>query len=293
MELGRRSQGLQRYIEEARKSIREIPPDSYNPLRKQDFIGGLVEGLDILYVGDFHPDPRNKELLLEISRQARKNGRKVVWVLETVPAATENDGDGEVALREYYQDGDQVKLFERLRVEESVGADRVSYVNLFETARDENIRIVPAGFSDTEEVYTELRRRGKAGNGVSKQRHIPPEERDRDIAKVVSHTKRTDPDSLICVFYGDHHLSRNHLPTLVETEVLEWSKEAPKSAIVFSSNELVYNNLVEQGKEQDTNIVSLGDSGAYVVINTTPLERRLSRLLNGDYQKDYQTYTTS
>ncbi len=281
-----RSQDLQRYIDEARRSIKEIPPDSYNPLRKQDFIDGLVEGLDILYVGDFHPDPRNKELLLEISRQARKNGRKVVWVLEAVPAVTETDGDGEVAIREYYQDGDQVKLFNKLRVEESVGADRVSYVNLFETARDENIRIVPAGFPDTENVYTEVRRRGKSGNGVSKQRQIPCEERDRDIAKVVSHTKRTDPDSLICVFYGDHHLSRNHLPTLVETEILEWSKEAPKSAIVFSSNEFVYNNLVQQGREHNTNTVSLGDSGAYVVINTTPLERRLSRLLNGDYQKD-------
>ncbi len=281
-----RSQDLQDYIDEARQSIKEILPDSYNPLRKQDFIDGLVEGLDILYVGDFHPDPRNKELLLEISRQARKNGRKVVWVLEAVPAVTENDGEGEVALREYYQGGDQAKLFGRLRVEEYVGADRVSYVNLFETARDENIRIVPAGFPREEAVYTEVRRRGKAGNGVSKQRDIPSEEIDRDVAKVVSHTKRTDPDALICVFYGDHHLSRNHLPTLVETEILEWSKEAPRSAIVFSSNEFVYNNLVEQGREHDSNIVSLGDSGAYVVINTTPLERRLSRLLNGDYQKD-------
>ena len=274
-----RSLELQAYIREAERSIKSIPPDSYRSVARQDFFERLVKETDLLYAGDFHPDPRNKELVLEISRQARKSGRKVVWVLEAVPAVTANDGEGEIAVREYYEDGDQTKLFDRLNIEELIGSDRVNYVNLFETARDESVRIVPAGFPREEVVTTETRRRGKFDRTTSKVRYIPKDETDRKVAKIVSNTRRTDPDALIVVFYGDNHISRDHIPKLVETEILEWSKEASRSAVVFSSDEAVYNNLVSQKIEHQKNIVALGNSGAHVVINTTPLERRLSPVL--------------
>ncbi len=284
---------LQRYIAEARASVESIPHDSYKSLSKNEFFDQVIGETDVLYVGDFHPDPRPKELLLEITRQARQKGRRVVWVLESVPgyANASVDGgtstiSGEDLVRRYFEDGDQTIFFGGLDLEANLGADRVNYVNLFETARDENIPIVAAGVPRGEQTTTTVRRGPRIVQKTAKLRNIKTEDSDPEIAKVVSYTKRTDPDALVCVFYGDHHLSRPHLPEKVDIEVKRWTNKTLKSDIILSTDESVYNRVVIYGTRNDRNIISLGDSGTYVVVNTTPLERRLSTIIDDNHSED-------
>ena len=289
-------QELRRYADESRDSIRRVLDDPYELLTKDSFLERVTAELDVLYVGDFHPDPRPKELLLEITRQARKRGRKVFWVLEAVPvsAMVEEGGEtvslsGEEIMREYFDDGDQTKFFNRLSLEASLGADNVNYVNLFETARDERIRIVPAGVSRDEEITTITRKGGETAR-KTKTKKTSIYHTDEEVAKLVSYVKSTDPTALVCVFDGDHHVTPNHLPSKVDVAVKNWTNQTLKSAIVLSTDEAVYREISKKEANGERNIVSLGNSSVYVVVNTTPLERKLSTIFDRNVDQEREDF---
>ena len=272
------------YNREAREYLDVTDAGLYEPVGKRDFIGDIVsrQTPGILYVGDFHPDSRSKELLIEITRQATQRGRRVTWVLEAVREKHSRE------IRRYRAHGDVNKFLDDIGIEEFLGTDPSSYAHLFNTARSERVSIKPGG---VRRGYTTINVTDDGDELGRKTEQRPKKDVDDDIAEIVANEYITNSDALICVLYGDNHLTPTHIPDRVNEKLKDQRIELPESRILIAAQGSVYDRLLERVADR-TNIFLINrqqveaskglTTKMYAVLNTTPLERSLSRNLNGE-----------
>ena len=272
------------YNTESQSYLDSTNPNSYQPVRKGDFIDDIVsrQTPGILYVGDFHPESRSKELLIEITRQVAERGRRVTWVLEAVREKHSKE------IRRYRAHGDVNRFLDDIGIEEFLGTDPSSYAHLFNTARSERVSIKPGG---VRRGYTTISLTDDDQELGRKTEQRPMKDVDDDIAEIVANEYVTNSDALICVLYGDNHLTPTHLPDRVREKLKEQRIEPPESRIVIAAQGSVYDRLLERDVDRANMYLVNGQqvedskgltTKMYAVLNTTPLERVLSRNLNGE-----------
>jgi uncharacterized iron-regulated protein len=102
--------------------------------------------------------------------------------------------------------------------------------------------------------------------------------RDQHAAKCLQRIAKKHPDSLIIVVFGEWHLAKEHLPGEFNKLL---GKKKLKQMVIHQNSEKIYFQLAKQGKEMETEVVTLG-RGKYCVLSSPPWVKWQSYLLHLD-----------
>ena len=93
---------------------------------------------------------------------------------------------------------------------------------------------------------------------------------DAFMAQVlVDHLSSVAKHARVMVLVGELHLARPHLPQAVSQLARRADLKGLRTLTIFQNVEPIYNQLVAEGRENDTEVVRL-DPGRYCILNTPP-----------------------
>lgn len=182
--------GRRKYLQDYSQAFR-----NYESVLQRDELSELLNGADIVLVGDYHALPSSQRFAAGLIEQVAQAARPVVVGVETVFARDQHILDewlrGEI---------EEDELRERIRFDLDWGYQWEPFYSLLSRAREHGtvygLDCVPR---------EDLRKIGA---------------RDRHAAAKVVEIRQAHPEALIVVLFGESHLAPNHLPRLLKDRLV-------------------------------------------------------------------------
>src|SRR5579859_82071 len=232
------SHSRRKYLREFNQAFR-----SYDSLLDSEQIQNALRSADVVLVGDYHALPaaqRHAASLIE--QRALVGDRPVVLGVETIFARDQH------ILDEWWRrEIDESELRQRIRFDLDWGYDWTPFYDLLVTARDHGEALYGLDCMPRED----LRKIGA---------------RDRHAAIKLSEIRRTHPNAVIFVLFGESHLAPGHLPR----ELREQMPDAKVLTVLQNIDALYWHAAGERADKIEAVRVS---DDVVCVFNATPLEK--------------------
>lgn len=174
---------------------------SYESVLSPDELDSGLRQADVVLVGDYHALSAAQAYAGSILDQLARGSRPVLFCVEAILARDQK------ILDEWFRgEIDSEELRERIRFDSDWGYDWRPYRELLETARKVTAGVYGLDCPPRSDMRTIARR-------------------DRHAAGKVSELRRSHPNAVVVVLFGESHLAPNHLPSLLR-------EQQPKARIV-------------------------------------------------------------
>jgi hypothetical protein len=225
---------------------------SYPRVVSLDDVRREIARAGIVLVGDYHALPNSQRYLASLLRDFEFRQRPIVLGVETVFSRDQHILDewssGEI---------DEVELRQRIRFDIDWGYDWLPFYELLSAARDCGAPTYGLDCMPRED----LRKIGA---------------RDRHAADKIAELRRTHPDALIVVLFGESHLAPQHLPGLLQQRL----PAEPVLTVLQNVDALYWQAAGEALDHVEAVQVSAPDNdrenvrnNVLCVFNATPLEK--------------------
>ncbi|HLL53759.1 MAG TPA: ChaN family lipoprotein [Myxococcaceae bacterium] len=202
-----------------------------------------VSAADVVYVGDYHTLRQAQQSYLELVRNAREAGRRVVMALEFI------EGRHQEALDAYLSGRLKERAFRELIGHAPRSAFDLwsGFKPLFDYARESGVEVLA------------IDRRASGGRSL--------EIRDRYAARRVAMAARAEDRPLVLVLMGQFHVVPAHLPARAKAAL---GKTERRHLVVYQNCEGVYWRLAREGLVGHVDAVRLSDD-ELCLFNASPV----------------------
>src|SRR3984957_2609857 len=236
-----------KYLRDFRQAFR-----SYRKVLTPNDVRREISKAGTVLVGDYHALPNSQRYLASLLRDYEFNQRPIVLGVETIFSRDQH------ILDEWLRhEIDQDELRQRIRFDLDWGYDWDPFYELISAARDHNASIYGLDCMPRED----LRKIGA---------------RDRHAADKIAELRRTHPDALIVVLFGESHLAPQHLPGLLQQRL----PAEPVLTVLQNVDALYWQAAGEALDHVEAVQVSAPDNdrenvrnNVLCVFNATPLEK--------------------
>lgn len=223
-----RSPELTSYLKDQKKfSKREFNLSSIEKLKER------VQKSDLIYLGDFHTFDQNIRNVLRIIKYMIESNEKCIIALEMVNANFQLYIDA--YLERHLTD---LEFLDSIGYHDSWRFPWTHYKLIFELAKENNIKVI----------------------GLNTEGSL--NHRDIFASELLSKNIDDYPDHKILTFYGELHLTKNKIPSLVKAMIPQI-----KDLIIHQNLDEVYWKLIEENQERG--IISFSES-EYCIISAPP-----------------------
>jgi uncharacterized iron-regulated protein len=186
------SSGASKYVRDFRDAYR-----SYQKVLTAAALRSQIAAAEVVLVGDYHALPNSQRFLASLLRDPALDQRPLALGVETIFARDQHILD-EWQRREI----DEGELRQRIRFDSDWGYDWAPFYELLSSARDRQAAIYGLDCMPREDL-----------------RKIAA--RDRHAADKIVEIRRSRPDTLLLVLFGESHLAPQHLPACLAQRLNE------------------------------------------------------------------------
>src|SRR5579862_9024875 len=232
------SHNRRKYLRDFNQSFR-----NYESLLDRDQLRECLHPADVILIGDYHALPAAQRFAASLLEQRALAGdRPVILGVETIFARDQH------ILDEWWRrEIDESEFRQRIRFDLDWGYDWAPFYELLATARDHGEALYGLDCMPRED----LRKIGA---------------RDRHAAIKLSEIRRTHPNAVIFVLFGESHLAPGHLPR----ELREQMPDAKVLTVLQNIDALYWHAAGERADKIEAVRVS---DDVVCVFNATPLEK--------------------
>lgn len=213
------------------------------PTDRRELVKRIAES-QMVYIGDYHTLRQSQRTVVRLLKDISKRGTPVVMCVEMFRAEHQEHVSSYVRGRM-----DEEAFLEAIRYGKTWGFPWENYRSFLKVCIKEGIPVVG------------LNHDFGASRGTI-------EKRDRFAAEIIAAQTLNNPDAIVFVLYGDHHLAQNHIPQQVQT-ILNERLERRKTLYLYQNPEPIYWKLVDRGIEREVDVVRLSDD-VFCIMNCPP-----------------------
>jgi hypothetical protein len=213
---------------------------------------------DVTFIADYHTFGQAQRTALRLMREAVLPGEHWALGLELIPSHCQPALDA-------FQGGKigTAKFHQLIRYREEWGFPWKNYAQLFEWAREHEVRLVALN-RPRELLYRSLldKPADKSGKDLLA--------RDQWAAGIITDTIADQPGLRMLVLYGGHHVGRGHLPAQLTRVSRAFLKRPLTSISVHQNHAALYWKLARKARELHAQVLKLRGGEAYAVFSATP-----------------------
>ncbi|HWR16484.1 MAG TPA: ChaN family lipoprotein [Terriglobales bacterium] len=227
-----------------RKYLRDFNDafQTYRRVLATSDIDQMLSSAETILVGDYHALPASQRFTAQLVEKLVTTGKEVVLGVEAIVASDQHILD-EWQRREIDSD----ELRSRIRFETDWGYDWQPFRELMERARAAGVKVFGLDCTPRQDMRS-IRAR------------------DRHAAAKISEIRKTHPNAVTVVLFGESHLAPNHLPKLIRE-----LRPRDQMLTVLQNVDALY--WLSAGEPQDLVEAVEVNHGVVCVFSATPLEK--------------------